>query len=217
MPEDKLMRIFLADDHPLLRTGLRLSLGQEKDIEIIGEASDGFSAVEKIQADPPDVSLIDVDMPGMSGIGAIRILSKAIPEMKILVLSTYNDEKYIRDAMQAGADGYVLKSVGISELVRIIKCFSEGQPIVSPYLVNLTLGLEAEQKDSENMKGSCLTLREKEILKLITEGKRNKEISNSLCISLETVKSHTKNIYKKLKVKNRVEAAMMATKKNHIF
>jgi len=211
------MRIFLADDHPLLRTGLRLSLGQEKDIEIIGEASDGFSAVEKIQADPPDVSLIDVDMPGMSGIGAIRILSKAIPEMKILVLSTYNDEKYIRDAMQAGADGYVLKSVGISELVRIIKCFSEGQPIVSPYLVNLTLGLEAEQKDSENMKGPRLTLREKEILKLITEGKGNKEISDSLYISLETVKSHTKNIYKKLKVKNRVEAAMMATKKNHIF
>ena len=217
MFEDKLMRIFLADDHPLLRTGLRLSLSQEKGIEIIGEASDGFSAVEKIQADPPDVALIDVDMPGMSGIGAIRILCKAIPEMKILVLSTYNDEKYIRDAMQAGADGYVLKSVGISELVKIIKCFSEGQPIVSPYLVNLTLGLEAEQKDLEKMKGPCLTLREKEILERITEGKGNKEISDSLCISLETVKSHTKNIYKKLKVKNRVEAAMMAMEKNHVF
>jgi DNA-binding NarL/FixJ family response regulator len=211
------MRIFLADDHPLLRTGLRLSLSQEKDIEIIGEASDGFSAVEKIQADPPDVSLIDVDMPGMSGIGVIRILCKAIPEMKILVLSTYNDEKYIRDAMKAGADGYVLKSVGISELVRIIKCFSEGQPIVSPYLVNLTLGLEAEQKDLDNDKGPGLTQREKEILKRITEGKGNKEISENLCISLETVKSHTKNIYKKLKVKNRVEAAMTTLEKNHVF
>ncbi len=201
MAGDKLMRIFLADDHPLLRTGLRLSLSQEKDIEIIGEASDGFSAVEKIRADPPDVALIDVDMPGMSGIGAIRILCKAIPEMKILVLSTYNDETYIRDAMQAGADGYVLKSVGISELVKIIKCFSEGQAIVSPYLVNLTLGLEAGQKDLEKMKGPCLTLREKEILERITEGKGNKEISDSLSISLETVKSHTKNIYRKLKVK----------------
>ncbi len=211
------MRIFLADDHPLLRTGLRLSLSQEKDIEIIGEASDGFSAVEKIQADPPDVSLIDVDMPGMSGIGAIRILCKAIPAMKILVLSTYNDEKYIRDAMQAGADGYVLKNVGISELMRIIKCFSEGQPIVSPYLVNLTLGLEAEKKYLENTKCPYLTQREKEILKLITEGKGNKEISDILCVSLETVKSHTKNIYKKLKVKNRVEAAMMAMEKKNIF
>jgi DNA-binding NarL/FixJ family response regulator len=211
------MRIFLADDHPLLRTGLRLSLNQEKDIEIIGEAGDGFSAVEKIQADPPDVALIDVDMPGMSGIGAIRILCKAIPALKILVLSTYNDENYIRDAMQAGADGYVLKNVGISELVRIIKGFYEGQPIVSPYLVNLTLGLEAEQKDSKNIKGPGLTQREKEILKLITEGKGNKEISVSLCISLETVKSHTKNIYKKLKVKNRVEAAMMAMEKKHVF
>jgi DNA-binding NarL/FixJ family response regulator len=217
MPEDKLMRIFLADDHPLLRIGLRLSLSQEKDIEIIGEASDGFSAVEKIQADPPDVALIDVDMPGMSGIGAIRILCKAIPEMKILVLSTYNDEKYIRDAMQAGADGYVLKSVGISELVKIIKCFSEGQPIVSPYLVNLTLGLEAGQNDLGKEKNPRLTLREKEILKGIAEGKGNKEISDCLSISLETVKSHTKNIYKKLNVKNRVEAAMMAMERNHVF
>lgn len=211
------MRIFLADDHPLLRIGLRLSLSQEKDIEIIGEASDGFSAVEKIQADPPDVALIDVDMPGMSGIGAIRILCKAIPEMKILVLSTYNDEKYIRDAMQAGADGYVLKSVGISELVKIIKCFSEGQPIVSPYLVNLTLGLEAGQNDLGKEKNPRLTLREKEILKGIAEGKGNKEISDCLSISLETVKSHTKNIYKKLNVKNRVEAAMMAMERNHVF
>ncbi len=217
MLKDRVMRVFLADDHPLLRIGLRLSLSQENDIEIIGEASDGFSAVEKIQADPPDVSLIDVDMPGISGIGAIRILRKAIPKMKILVLSTYNDEEYIRDAMRAGADGYVLKSVGINELVRIIKCLSEGQPTVSPYLVNLTLGLEAEQNDSENMKTPLLTLREKEILQFITQGKGNKEISDTLCISLETVKSHTKNIYKKLKVKNRVEAAMMAIKKKHIF
>ena len=201
------MRIFLADDHPLLRTGLRLSLSQHNDIEISGEASDGFTAVEKIQADPPDLSLIDVDMPGISGIGAIRILRESIPLMKILVLSSYNDEKYIRDAMRAGANGYVLKSVSTSELVRIIRCFCQGQSIISPYLVNLTLDLK-EKDESATTAEVELTEREREILKWITDGKSNKEISDSLFVSVETVKSHVKNLYKKLNVKNRVEAAM---------
>jgi len=201
------VRIFLADDHPLLRTGLRLSLSQHSDIEISGEASDGFAAVNKIQADPPDLALIDVDMPGISGIGAIRILRESIPEMKILVLSSYNDDKYIRDAMRAGADGYVLKSVSTSELVRIIRSFCQGQPIISPYIVNLTLDLE-EKEESESTAEIELTERECEILKCITDGKSNKEISDSLFVSVETVKSHVKNLYKKLNVKNRVEAAM---------
>ena len=201
------MRIFLADDHPLLRTGLRLSLSQHNDIEISGEASDGFTAVDKIQADPPDLSLIDVDMPGISGIGAIRILRESIALMKILVLSSYNDEKFIRDAMRAGADGYVLKSVSTSELVRIIRCFCQGQSIISPYLVNLTLDLK-EKDESAGPTEVELTEREREILKWITDGKSNKEISDSLFVSVETVKSHVKNLYKKLNVKNRVEAAM---------
>lgn len=201
------MRIFLADDHPLLRTGLRLSLSQQNDIEIIGEASDGFSAVDKIQADPPDLALIDVDMPGISGIGATRILRESVPDMKILVLSSYNDEKFIRDAMRAGADGYVLKSVSTSELVRIIRCFCQGQSIISPYLVNLTLDLK-EKEEVESTTEVELTEREREILKCIADGKSNKEISDSLFVSVETVKSHVKNLYKKLNVKNRVEAAM---------
>ncbi len=203
------MRIFLADDHPLLRAGLRLSLGQYNDIEISGEASDGFAAVEKIQADPPDLSLIDVDMPGISGIGVIRILRDSTPEMKILVLSSYNDDEYIRNAMRAGADGYVLKSVNTSELVRIIRCFGQGSSIISPYLVNLTLKLE-EKEESKNSAREELTEREREILKCITDGKSNKEISDCLFVSVETVKSHIKNIYKKLNVKNRVEAAIKA-------
>jgi DNA-binding NarL/FixJ family response regulator len=201
------VRIFLADDHPLLRSGLRLSLAQYNDIEISGEASDGFSAVDKIQADPPDLALIDVDMPGITGIGAIRILRESLSDMKILVLSSYNDDKFIRDAMRAGADGYVLKSVSTSELVRIIRCFCQGQSIISPYLVNLTLDLK-EKDESESTTGIDLTEREKEILQCIADGKSNKEISDTLFVSVETVKSHIKNLYKKLNVKNRVEAAM---------
>ncbi len=201
------MRIFLADDHPLLRTGLRLGLSQYGDIEISGEASDGFEAVDKIRADPPDLALIDVDMPGISGVGAIRVLRESNLEMKILILSSYNDENYIREAMRAGADGYVLKSVSTSELVRLIRCFCHNKPVISPYLVNLTLDLE-EEKKVDIPKESDLTEREQEILKHITDGRSNKEISNTLYISVETVKSHIKNVYKKLNVTNRVEAAM---------
>jgi DNA-binding NarL/FixJ family response regulator len=205
-----MIRIFLADDHPLLRFGLRLSFEGEKDVCLIGEAADGFSAVEKVQSDPPDVLLIDVDMPGISGIGAIRVLRKVLPEMKILVLSTYNDEKYIRDAMEAGADGYILKCVEIDELVRIIKSFCCGRPAVSPYLVNLTLGAQSGKQLGGGTDEPSLTIREREVLRFVVAGTRDKEIASRLHISTETVKTHTKNIYQKLKVKNRVQAARVA-------
>lgn len=204
------MRIFLADDHPLFRLGLRHSLDQEKDIEISGEASDGFRAVAQIQSDPPDVSLIDVDMPGLSGIGAIRVLRKSSPRMKMIVLSTYNDENYIREAMDAGADGYVLKCVEINELIRIIRTFGKGKPAVSPYLVNLSLNCDTQKEMPSKREQPLLSLREKEVLLAITKGKGNKEIANTLNISTETVKSHVKTIYRKLKVGNRIQAASIA-------
>lgn len=211
------MKVFLADDHPLFRMGLRIALEQEADLELTGEASDGFSAVDKIRADPPDVALIDVDMPGMSGIRVIRVLRKAYPNMKILVLSTYDDETYIYGAMQAGADGYVLKCVEVAELVRIIKSFREGQQVVSPYLVNLSVAAEATEAVSEELRAEdepTLTQREQEILRFLIQGESNKEISQHLYVSVETVKSHIKSIYHKLQVKNRVEAVTVSMKKN---
>ena len=211
------MRVFLADDHPLFRIGLRIALDQETDIQLIGEASDGFSAVEKIRVDPPDVSLIDVDMPGISGIRVIRMLRKAHPQMKIIVLSTYDDKNYIHGAMQAGADGYVLKCVEVAELVRIIRSFFEGHQVVSPYLVNLSLDFKATISTAGEVKKveyPVLTHREKEILQSIIEGQSNKEISQTLYVSVETVKSHIKSIYHKLQVKNRVEAVTVAIKQN---
>ncbi len=214
MNDNRPIRVFLADDHPLLRAGLRLSLNKEENIEVIGEAGDGFSAVEKIQTSPPDLSLIDVDMPGLSGIKAIRMLRKILPKMKILVLSTHSDETYIQDAMGAGADGYLLKSIEVQELVRIIESFCADGSAVSPYLLNLSLDPEAGQKASDSILGSTLTLREKEILRAVTAGRGNKEISESLSISAETVKSHIKSIYRKLKVKNRVEAGRVASERH---
>ncbi len=207
------MNIFLADDHPLFRIGLRIALDQEDGLKVIGEASDGFSTVEKIQSNPPDLSLIDVDMPGISGIRAIRILRKAMPEMKILVLSTYDDEHYIRDAMLAGADGYVLKCVEVADLVKIIRSVFEGRQLVSPFLMNLAVNGYSGERPEEPIDAITLTQRQKEILKAIIDGRSNKEISDTLYISIETVKSHIKSIYQKLQVRNRVEAALVAMKK----
>ncbi len=205
-----MIRVFLADDHPLLRIGLRYSFDQDEAVGLVGEAADGFTAVERIHADPPDVALIDVDMPGLSGIGIIRVLRKSHPTMKILVLSTYNDERYIREAMKAGADGYILKNIESDELIRIIKRVFYGEEPVSPYLVNLTLGLDGAELPLDSEMSPRLTVREEEILQSLMAGKTNKEIAGQLNISLETVKSHTKNIYQKLKVRNRLEAARAA-------
>jgi len=216
MDKNESIRVFLADDHPLLRTGLRLSFGHRKDIKLIGEAEDGYSAIEKIKRHKPDVSLIDVDMPRLSGIGVIRILRKTFPQMKLIVLSTYNDEEYIKKAMDAGADGYVLKSVKIDELVRIIKSVWLEKTVLSPYLVNLTVGYTDVDQNGQKGPSVSLTPREKEVLQFIAEGKGNKEISDLLCISTETVKSHVKNIFKKLEVKNRVEATTEARKRRLI-
>jgi DNA-binding NarL/FixJ family response regulator len=205
-------KVFIADDHPLFRCGLRLSLNQKKNIEVVGEAENGFSAVEKIMENHPDIALIDVDMPGLSGIGVIRMLRNAIPKLKILVLSAHDDDKYVYNSMSAGADGYVLKSIDVDSLVKIIELFCNGEPVVSPYLLNLTVAHEAAGEMDASDTG--LTGREKEVLECLVAGKVNKEIASDLFISPETVKSHIKNIFKKLNVTNRLEAVRMASELN---
>ncbi len=216
MNADKPVRVFLADDHPLLRAGLKLSFDQNDQVELVGEAGDGYRAVEEIRAHLPDVVLLDVDMPGLSGIGIIRIIRQLYPDMKIVMLSTYNDDKYIQASMEAGADGYVLKCVSIDELVKIIRSIWNGQAVFSPYLVNLTSGYGENEKENKPSQEPRLTIREKQVLRLVGEGKGNKEISALLYISTETVKSHIKNIFRKLKIKNRVEAIIEARKRKII-
>ncbi len=197
------IKFFLADDHPLFRAGLKYSLTLKTDFVCTGEASDGYSAIDKIQAVIPDIVLLDLDMPGLSGIAVIRILKKILPDLKMLILSTYSDEKFVRDAMEAGADGYLLKNIPIDEMEKIIRKFHGSAPCFSPYLANLFLD-EEETMNSDPV--TDLTGRELEILQCISTGATNKEISLKLFISVETVKSHVKNIYKKMGVKNRVEA-----------
>jgi DNA-binding NarL/FixJ family response regulator len=199
------IKVFLADDHPLFRSGLKYSLGMKKDFVILGEASDGYSAVEKIKEDKPDIVLIDLDMPGLSGIAAIRIVKKMMPDLIMLILSTYSEEKHVREAMNAGADGYLLKNIPLEELQAVIYQFINGDSCFSPYLLNISLE-QIPVVDTVKLEDFGLTSREREVLHNLAQGTSNKEISNKLFISVETVKSHIKNIYKKLEVKNRVEA-----------
>jgi DNA-binding NarL/FixJ family response regulator len=203
------IRVFIADDHPLLRIGLRLAFETIDTITIVGESDNGFDTIEKIQKTAPDVSLIDIDMPGLSGIPAIRVLRKVFPGMILLALSTYNDTNYIKNAMRAGANGYVLKTIDIDSLARLIEAFHNGESTVSPYLVNLGADMEPEEARPETS-AETLTNRELQILRHIAEGKNNKDISNLLFLSVETVKSHIKNIFKKLHVGNRFEAVIAA-------
>lgn len=214
MQHNEPFKIFLADDHPMLRTGLRMSLSQYADIDFIGEANDGFKAVEMIKKNPPDIALIDVDMPGLSGLAAIRLLRKHYPEMKLIIFSSYSDRHYIEDAMQAGANGYILKSIDISELVEVIRAFARNEQPMSPYLLDQAIEWE-NASGGENAK-KLLTKREKQILVCLTRGQGNKEISDSLYISTETVKTHIKNIFKKLDVKSRLEAVIAAKEKRLI-
>ena len=214
MQHDEPFKIFLADDHPLLRTGLRMSLSQHADIDFIGEANDGFKAVEMIKKNPPDVALLDVDMPGLSGMAVIRHLRKQYPDMKLLIFSSYSDKHYIEEAMQAGANGYILKSIDISELVEVIRAFARHEQPMSPYL--LDLALEWDNNSAAKTAKKLLTKREKQILVCLARGQGNKEISDSLYISTETVKTHIKNIFKKLDVKSRLEA-VIAAKEKHLI
>jgi len=209
MDGNKPVKIFIADDHPLLRMGLSLAFNAKDNIEVVGEADNGFAAIEKIKLVVPDVALFDIDMPGLSGTAAIRVLRKIFPDMKILVLSTYNDENYIKESMRAGANGYILKTIDIDNLVKIIISFNAGKEIISPYLLDLGIDIHAKS-DGDDDHEFGLTKREKQILNCLSDGKDNKEISACLYLSIETVKTHMKSIFRKLDAKSRLDAVMKA-------
>lgn len=200
------VRVFLVDDHPLLRTGLRFTLDAMEGLDLIGEASDGFEGVEKILQNPPDIALIDIDLPGISGITVIEMVKKKLRDIKIIALSSYSEKSYVSGAMAAGADGYMLKAISITALVDFLRDFARGENPVSPYLLDMISPMDAEG-DQEPVH---ITPREKQILDLIAEGKSNKQISTDIFLSIETVKTHIKKIFRKFEVKNRLEAVVAA-------
>ena len=192
--------IVLAEDHTILREGLRALLSLNPDYEIVGEAEDGLEAVRSAQTHAPDLLLIDLSMPKISGIDAVREIRKFSPETKILVLTVHKTEEYVLEAFSAGANGYVLKDADHNELFTAISSVLRGKSYLSPDISGRVLESYLEDKKSLRPQTTwdTLTQREREILKLIAEGHKNKEIADLLCISVKTVGKHRTNLMGKL-------------------
>jgi DNA-binding NarL/FixJ family response regulator len=205
MPVPLKTRILLADDHAVVRRGLRLVLDGEHDLEVVAEAGDGAEAIEMALADDVDLVVLDVAMPRMTGLQAARELTRRDPEMRVLILSMYDNEQYFFEALKAGASGYVLKSVADRDLVEACRATMRGEPFLYPAAVSALIREHLERsKDGENVTGETLTPRESEIVKLVAEGYSSKEIAQMLVISVKTVERHRANILDKLGLRDRV-------------
>ena len=198
------VRIFLVEDHTILREGLRALLTAEPNFEIIGEAADGREAVRFVEKQVPDLILMDLSMPRMTGMDAIREIKKRYPATKIIALTVHKTEEYLRTTLQAGADGYVLKDATHEELMLAIQNVLKGKTYLSPGVSGKVIEGYLEGKESQIPSSTLglLSQREREVLKLIAEGYKNKEIAADLCISLKTVEKHRANLMKKLDLHN---------------
>ena len=193
-------KIVIAEDQKILREGLKSLLSSSDDFEVVGEAEDGLNAVRCVEKFSPELLLLDLSMPKMSGISAIKEIKSQSTETKILVLTVHESEEYILEVFKSGADGYCLKDASHSELLVAIKSVLSGKRYISPGISGKVL--EGYLGDRETLKSSSswdsLTQREREILKLVGEGYKNKEIADYLCISAKTVEKHRSNIMEKL-------------------
>ncbi len=209
------LRILLAEDHTILREGLRALLSADSHFEIIGEAQDGREALRWVEKLNPDLILMDLSMPRMSGMEAIREIKKRHPATKIIALTVHKTEEYLLTTLQAGADGYVLKDATHGELVIAIKNVMAGKAYLSPGVSDKVIEgyLEGKEGTPSVSAWETLSQREREVLKLIAEGYKNKEIAGDLCISLKTVEKHRANLMKKLDLHNAAALTVYAVEK----
>lgn len=210
------INVLIADDHPLLRQGLKQILELENDIVVIAQASNGNEAVQYAEEYKPDVILMDINMPGLNGLQAIAEIKQKMLSSRIIVLTIHEDREYLFKTLQMGAEGYVLKDAEPAVLIEAIRNVNAGQSYIQP---NMTMELVKEFNrvtlhDKEKHLDNNLTAREIEVLELIAEGMINKEIARQLYISEKTVKNHVSNIFKKLNVSDRTQAAIYAFKHN---
>jgi NarL family two-component system response regulator LiaR len=208
------VRVVLVDDHDLLRRGMKTMLESEGDIEVVGEASDGNRALELVEELLPDVVVLDVVMPGMDGIEATSAITDSFPNVGVVVLSGYDERRFVFDALKAGASGYLLKTADLEEVVATVKAVAAGGAQLDPTLASQFLTEFASYKETEVAEVyQPLTPREQQILELMSEGLPNKAIASRLKISERTVTTHVANIYAKLHVNNRVSAIHEATRR----
>ncbi|MDO8490724.1 MAG: response regulator transcription factor [Dehalococcoidia bacterium] len=212
------VRVLIADDHTIVREGVRALLALYPDIEVVGEAADGKEAIDRAVELRPDVVLMDIAMPGLGGLEATLEIRKSCPDVKILVLTQHENREYVQRFLKAGASGYVLKKAAGTELVSAIRMVRQGgiylQGPVASSVIGESLGpgsVEAGPADYDS-----LSDREKQVLKLLAEGQSNKEIADLLCLSIKTVMAHRANIMEKLGIHNRVELVKYAIRRGLI-
>jgi two-component system, NarL family, response regulator NreC len=211
-------RIALADDHAVMRTGLRLVLERQPDFTVIGEASDGREAVALVQKEAPDVLVMDIGMPNLNGIEAARQVAAASPQVSVVILSMHSDESYVLRALKAGARAYLLKESAESDLIAAIRAVRAGKAFFSPAVSRMLVEDYVRQLQDRDIEDSyeLLTTREREILQLIAEGKSNKDVAAVLNLSLYTIETHRGNLMEKLGLHTVPELILYAVRKGVI-
>jgi two-component system, NarL family, response regulator NreC len=204
------IRVLIADDHTIVRSGVRLLLEAEPDIEVVGEAGDGHKALELVEAHHPNVVLIDVAMPGMDGMEATRQIRARWPEIYVLALTMHRTDEYFFEMLKAGASGYVLKGAETSELINAVRMVSSGEVFIHSTMARRLVQDYLSRTTTPDESQSSLSPREKDILKLLAEGYSNNEIAQKLVISPSTVHSHRSNIMAKLGLSTRHELIQYA-------
>jgi DNA-binding NarL/FixJ family response regulator len=215
MPTPLVTRILIADDFPIVRSGLRKLLDAKPDLEVVAEAEDGHEAVEKALAEDVDLVILDVSMPRMTGIQAAAELHKRKPGLRILMLSMHDSEQFLFEALKAGASGYVLKSAADTDIVDACRAAMRGDSFLYPSAIT-TLVRDYVERGGEGEHFDVLTPRELEVLKLIAEAQTSKQISELLFISVKTVERHRQNILDKLGMRDRVELTRYAIRRGLI-
>lgn len=214
------IKVLLADDHAILRAGLKMLLDAEPDMEVVGEAEDGFAAIKKTAELEPDVVLMDITMPGLNGLETTREILAAHPDVKVLVLTMHDDEVYLRQFLSAGASGYVVKKAADTELTAAIRAVCRGEIFVYPSLakamVKEYLGISPKQK--KRFDQSCsLSEREKEVLTLIAQGYTNRQAAQKLYLSVKTVETYRARIMEKLQLRTRAELVRYAIQEGFLM
>jgi two-component system, NarL family, response regulator NreC len=210
------IRVLIVDDHAILREGVRALLALHADLEVVGEASDGQIALEQVEKLDPDVVLMDIAMPGLGGIEAALELRKRGKRARILILSQYEDREYVRRLLKAGVAGYVLKKSAGAELANAIRAVSRGGLVLDPEVARTAMEESNPAVPGATDPYETLTDREKQVLKLVAEGRSNKEVADVLGISVKTAMSHREHVMEKLGVHNRTELVRFALKKGVI-
>jgi DNA-binding NarL/FixJ family response regulator len=214
----KTVRILLADDHTVVRKGLRLLLETQSAFQVIAEAANGRQAVALAEEHRPDAVVMDVAMPILNGIEAARQISNKLPQTAVVFLSMHSDEGYVLKALKAGARGYLLKDSAEHDLINAVKAVSEGKSFFSPAISKMLVEDYVRQMQELKLEDSydLLTTRERELLQLLAEGKNNKDVANILNLSLHTVETHRSNIFQKLNLHSGAELILYAIRKGVI-